>query len=162
MACGGRASPPPPPPPYLHLYLLSPISLCLCITIGHNYLQIGLVYRTGSVMMPHGSITCAIWSILLTHCNHLGTLVWEESLWFLKLLYWLLMLIDCSRTRKCTISNLFKTSAQAKPAGAWGHSATFIALLFGENSVHALFDVCGGCGHSADTIPHHDWLNNVV
>ena len=26
----------------------------LCISIGHNYLQIGLVYRTGSVTMPHG------------------------------------------------------------------------------------------------------------
>ena len=66
--------------------------------------------------------------------------------------------MDCGRTRKCPIS--FKTSAQAKPAGARGHSATFIMLLFGENSVHALFDVCVGCGHSADTILHPDWLNN--
>ena len=37
-------------------------------------------------------------------------------------------------------------------------------LLF-WNSAHALythFDVCVGCGHSADTIPHPDWLNSVV
>ena len=37
--------------------LVSPLR-GLCISIGHNYLQIGLVYGTGSVTMPHGSITC--------------------------------------------------------------------------------------------------------
>ena len=52
------------------------------------------------------------------------------------------------------MTHLSKTSAQAKPAGARGNSATFITLLFGEKNVHALFDVCVGCGHSADTIPH--------
>ena len=43
-----------------------------------------LVYRTGSVMMPHGSLCVKSRSFLHTHCNHPGTSVWEGS--FLKLL----------------------------------------------------------------------------
>ena len=37
--------------------LVSPLP-GLCISIGHNYLEIGLVYGMGSMTMPHGSITC--------------------------------------------------------------------------------------------------------
>ena len=32
------------------------------------------------MMMPHGSIMCYNIALLITYCNHPGTLVWEGSL----------------------------------------------------------------------------------
>ena len=144
VACGGRAS----APPYLHLYLLSPISVGLCISIGHNYLQIGVRDRQRDrCLMVQLRVQIALF---LINSSHSLQQPWdlsvggESSIFEAAIGYCCLWIVVGQESAP---SPIFTLKPPLKP-GARGNSATFIMLLFGENSVHALFDVCVGCRHN--------------